>query len=254
MRLKDKVCIVTGSSMGIGEAIASLFAKEGAHVVINSRKLERAQVVANRLAREGYSAIAVEADTSVKADVERLAAAAVEEWGRIDVMVNNAGISMVYPSDELTEENWKRAIDVNLTGVFFCSQEAAKYMIPQKSGSIIQIGSILGRVGLPMRAAYCASKHGLIGLNKVLATEWAEHNVRSNVIDPAYILTAMNDQDQLSAGSYSDDDIVRRTPLKRYGTVDEVANTALFLASDESSYITGTQIDVDGGWVAYGGW
>ncbi|WP_201780856.1 SDR family NAD(P)-dependent oxidoreductase [Aneurinibacillus tyrosinisolvens] len=253
MKILNKVCIVTGSSMGIGEAIATLYAENGAHVVVNSRKLERAQEVANRLVERGLSAIAVEADTSVKADVERLVETAVDKWGKLDVMVNNAGISMVRPSVELSEEDWRRAIDVNLTGVFFCSQAAAKHMIPQKSGSIIQIGSILGRVGLPLRAAYCSSKHGLIGLNKALATEWAEHKIRANVIDPGYIATVMDVHDQQSGG-YGDEDILRRTPLGRYGTPEEIANLALFLASDDSSYITGTQIDVDGGWVAYGGW
>jgi 3-oxoacyl-[acyl-carrier protein] reductase len=118
---------------------------------------------------------------------------------------------------------------------------------------IIQIGSIFGEVGMPMRAAYCSAKHGLIGLTKVLASEWAPHGVRVVCLNPAYVRTALDEADQAS-GDYTDSDIERRTPLGRYGSAEEVANTALFLASDESSYITGTAITVDGGWMAYGGW
>jgi len=253
MKLAGRVAIVTGSSMGIGEAIATLFAREGARVVTNSRAEERARAVADRLVKEGAEAIAVAADVSRKAGVDRLVDAAVRAWGRLDVMVNNAGTSMIVPSVELDEADWRRTIDLNLTGAFLGCQAAARVMIPQGGGSIINIGSILAEVGLPKRAAYCASKHGLVGLTRVLGTEWARHGVRVNCLNPGYIKTAMDVHDQ-TVGDYTDADIHRRTPAGRFGSVDEVARAALFLASDDSAYVSGDTLNVDGGWVAYGGW
>jgi 3-oxoacyl-[acyl-carrier protein] reductase len=251
--LQDKVAIVTGSSMGIGQAIAELFAEEGAKTVINSRVLARAQKVSDALQARGFAALPMEADVSRKVDVDRLVQETVKTWGRLDILVNNAGVSMISPSEELSEEHWCQAIDINLTGPFLCSQAAAKVMIPQGGGVIINISSILGEVGLPMRAAYCASKHGLNGLTKVLGTEWSTYNIRVNAINPAYIRTPMDVQDQVSGG-YSDADIERRTPIGRFGETIEVAKAVLFLASDASSYVTGTTLNVDGGWMAYGGW
>lgn len=253
MRLKDRVAIVTGSSMGIGEAIAWAYAREGARVVINSRAPDRAKRVADALVAAGHAALPVAADVSRKAEAERLVQAAADRWGRLDAMVNNAGTSMIGPSESLSEENWRKTIDLNLSGAFFGCQAAARVMIPQKGGSIINIGSILGATGLPKRAAYCSSKHGLVGLTRVLAAEWARYGIRVNVINPAYIKTPMDVQDQVT-GDYTDKDIERRTPLGRFGSVEEVARVALFLASDDASYVTGGSIDVDGGWLAYGGW
>lgn len=253
MRLPGRVAIVTGSSMGIGEAIATIFVQEGARVVVNSRVEGRARAVADRLVAAGGEAIAVAADVSRKAEVDRLVDAAVRRWGRLDVMVNNAGTSMIVPSVELAEADWRRTIDLNLTGAFLGCQAAARVMIPQGGGSIINIGSILAEVGLPKRVAYCASKHGLIGLTRVLGAEWARHRVRVNCLNPGYIKTAMDVHDQ-TVGDYTDADIHRRTPAGRFGSVEEVARAALFLASDESAYTTGNTLNVDGGWVAYGGW
>lgn len=253
MRLKGQVAIVTGSSMGIGEAIAEAFCREGAKVVINSRFLERAKKVADRLVKASYEAHPIQADVSRKAEVDHLVEATVSRLGRLDCIVNNAGTSMIGPSEQLPEEKWRLTIDLNLTGVFFCCQAAARVMIPQGGGSIINLASILGVVGLPKRAAYCASKSGLIGLTKVLGSEWAKHRIRVNVINPGYIRTAMDVHDQ-AVGDYTDSDIERRTPMGRYGRVEEVAAAAVFLASNESSYVTGGCIDVDGGWIAYGGW
>jgi 3-oxoacyl-[acyl-carrier protein] reductase len=252
-RLQDKVAIITGSSMGIGQAIAELFADEDAKVVVNSRQLARAQKVVEALQERGHQALAIEADVSRKADVERMVQETVNTWGRLDILVNNAGISMISPSEELPEDQWRQALDTNLTGPFLCAQAAARVMIPQGGGVIINISSILGEVGLPMRAAYCASKHGLNGLTKVLGTEWSKYNIRVNAINPAYIRTPMDVQDQ-ATGGYTDEDIKRRTPVGRFGESMEVAKTALFLAGEESSYVTGTTINVDGGWIAYGGW
>jgi NAD(P)-dependent dehydrogenase (short-subunit alcohol dehydrogenase family) len=253
MRLRDRVAVITGSSVGIGEAIAWAYAREGARVVVHSRSPDRAERVARALRDGGHDAVAVAGDVADRSTADRLAAAAAERWGRLDILVNNAGTSMIGPSETLPEEGWRQTIDTNLTGAFFCAQAAARLMLAQRRGVILNISSILGEVGLPKRAAYCASKHGLIGLTKVLAAEWASKGIRVVSIDPAYIKTAMDERDQV-AGDYTNADIERRTPLGRFGTVDEVARAAAFLASDDASYITGSCITVDGGWVAYGGW
>ena len=253
MRLRDRVAVITGSSMGIGEAIAWAYAREGARIVVNSRSQERGERVAGALRAEGHDAIAVAGDVRDKSSAHRLAGAAQQRWSRLDILVNNAGTSMIGPSEALPEEGWRLTIDTNLTGAFFCAQAAARVMIPQRRGVIINISSILGEVGLPKRAAYCASKHGLIGLTKVLGAEWARHGVRVVTIDPAYIKTPMDERDQ-GSGDYTSADIERRTPAGRFGIVEEVARVAVFLASDDASYITGSCVTVDGGWVAYGGW
>jgi 3-oxoacyl-[acyl-carrier protein] reductase len=253
MKLQDRVAIVTGSSMGIGEAIAWAYAREGARIVIHSRSAERGARVAHALREGGHDAVAVAGDVRDSSTAERLVDAAERQWHRLDILVNNAGTSMIGPSETLPEEGWRLTIDTNLTGAFFCAQAAARVMIPKRSGVILNVSSILGEVGLPKRAAYCASKHGLVGLTKVLGTEWARHGVRVVGIDPAYIKTPMDERDQ-GTGDYTSADIERRTPAGRFGGVEEVAAAALFLASDDAAYITGSCVTVDGGWVAYGGW
>jgi 3-oxoacyl-[acyl-carrier protein] reductase len=253
MKLAERVAIVTGSSMGIGEAIAAAYLREGARVVVNSREQKRADAAAARLAKHGGDVLPLAGDVATAAGVSRLVDGAVQRWGRLDVMVNNAGTSMIGPSVELAEADWRRTIDLNLTGAFLGCQAAARVMLPRRAGSIINIGSILGMLGLPKRAAYCASKHGLIGLTKVLGTEWGREGVRVNCINPGYIKTPMDVHDQ-AVGDYADADITRRTPAGRFGSAEEVAAAALWLASDDSAYVTGSSVDVDGGWVAYGGW
>lgn len=253
LRLDGRVAVITGSSMGIGKAIARSYGQAGARVVINSRDSGRADAAAEELRAEGIDAFPVAADVGWSDQIPRLFAAVDRRWGALDILVNNAGTSMIAPSEELALEDWQRTIDLNLTGAFLCAQEAARRMIPRRSGVIINISSIMGETAIPRRAAYAATKHGLNGLTKVLAIEWAEHGIRVHSINPAYIQTAMNVGDHV-VGGYSDEDIARRTPLGRYGTVEEFANAALFLACDASSYMTGSRVDVDGGWLAYGAW
>ena len=252
-KLQGKVAVVTGSSMGIGLAIAERFAKEGAHVVVNSRDESRAKSTAEALRQQGFSAIGVAADISVPEQAAQLADAAVQSFGGLDVWVNNAGINAIGPSTELDPMDFQRVIGVNLNGVFFGSQAAGRIMVKQKSGVIIQIGSIYGEVGMSMRAAYCSAKHGIVGLTKVLASEWAAQGVRVVNVNPGYIQTALDVTDQ-QTGGYDDSDILRRAPAGRYGRVEEIAAAALFVASDEAGYINGSSITVDGGWVGYGGW
>ena len=252
-RLGGRVAVVTGSSGGIGLAIATEFAREGASVVVNSRDAERAEKAASTLAQEGLPVSGFAADMRRPEEARALAQAAVARYGRLDIWVNNAGINVIKPALELEADEWAAVIDTNLSACFYGSQAAGRLMVPQKSGVIIQIGSIIGEVGLPRRVPYTAAKHGLIGLTKVLAAEWARDNVRVVCLDPGYISTGLGVKSQAS-GAFTAADIERRTPMGRFGEAAEVARVAVFLASDDASYITGSHVTVDGGWVAYGGW
>ena len=252
-RLRDKVAVVTGSSGGIGLAIATEFAREGASVVVNSRELSRAEEAAAGLTSQGLDAFGFAADVRKPEDARALADAAAARYGQIDVWVNNAGVNVIKPALELEPEEWRRVIDTNLSGCFFGSQAAGRHMLPRKSGVIIQIGSILGEVGLPRRVPYTSAKHGLIGLTKVLAAEWAPANVRVVCIDPGYVATGIALK-AAAGGAFSRADVERRTPMGRLAEPSEVARVAVFVASDDAGFITGSHITVDGGWVAYGGW
>jgi 3-oxoacyl-[acyl-carrier protein] reductase len=252
-KLDGKVAVVTGSSTGIGEAMATAFASEGARLVINSRTADRARPVAERLVAAGAEAIAVQADESRKADAERLVQSAVDTWGRLDIMVNNAGVNAIRPSVELLEDDWRRVVDTNLTGVFFGCQAAGAQMLRQRGGVIINVSSVYGHVGVPRRAAYASTKHAVLGLTKVLASEWARDGVRVVALDPGYIKTPLDELDQ-ATGDYTDADIIRRTPMGRFGSLADVAKAAVFLASDDAAYVTGSSLAVDGGWLAYGAW
>lgn len=253
-RLRDRVAVVTGSSGGLGQAIATAFARQGAAVVVNSREAARAEEAAATLAAEGHRAHGVAADVRRPEDARRLAEEAVGRFGRLDVWVNNAGVNVIKPALEIEPEEWTRVMETNLSGCFYGSQAAARLMVPQRSGAIIQIGSVFGEVGLPRRSPYTAAKHGLIGLTKVLATEWARDNVRVVCLDPGYVSAGLGVKSQTRGGAFTAADIERRTPMGRFAEPEEVAAVAVFLASDAASYVTGTRITVDGGWVAYGGW
>jgi 3-oxoacyl-[acyl-carrier protein] reductase len=252
-RLEGKVAVVTGSSGGLGLAIATAFAHEGAAVVVNSREAGRAEQAAAEIAAEGLRAFGLAADVRDPRQARALATAASERFGRLDVWVNNAGVNVIKPALELEPADWEQVVQTNLSGCFYGSQAAARLMVPQKNGVIIQIGSIFGELGLPGRAPYTAAKHGLIGLTKALAAEWARDNVRVICLNPSYIRAGLGIKG-LTRGAFTAEDIERRTPMGRFGEPDEVARVAVFLASDEASYITGSHVTVDGGWVAYGGW
>jgi 3-oxoacyl-[acyl-carrier protein] reductase len=250
-RFDGKVAAVTGSSSGIGFQIAASFADRGANVITNSRSLERADQAAKRIVSTGGTAEPVAADIRTRAGADKLVQAAVSAFGGLDILVNNAGISMIADSEDLSADDWVRAIETNLSGPFFCSQAAHASMKQRGGGIIVQIGSIAGHVALPRRAAYCAAKHGLLGLTKVLALDWARDNIRVLSVDPAYIRTPLDTADQI-AGGYDDTAIERRTPIGRFGTVQDVAQLVLAMCSSAGSYITGSSVLVDGGWVAYG--
>jgi 3-oxoacyl-[acyl-carrier protein] reductase len=251
--LSGRVAVITGGCSGIGRAVAELYAQHGARIAVNSRSPETAARTAAELIAGGYQAIPAPGDVGHRPGAEAIIDAAMRQWGAVDILVNSAGIGSIEDSVVLAAEEWRRVIDTNLSGPFFCAQAAAAAMIPRGRGVIINVGSILGHVALPGRAAYAAAKHGLLGLTKVLAVEWARLNIRVVCIDPGYIWTR-NMEQRVAAGVYSTDDVRRRTPLGRFGRVEEVAQTALFLATDSAAYVTGSTIMLDGGWTAYGGW
>ncbi|MCU4751408.1 SDR family oxidoreductase [Halobacteria archaeon AArc-curdl1] len=250
-RLQNQTAIVTGSSTGIGRAIAHRFAAEGADVVTNSRSEERANETAAEIEATGGNAVGVAADVTDYDAVRSLVEATVDSFGGVDIMVNNAGVTTVKPTEELTAEDWRRVIDVDLTGVFFGAQAAGEYMIEAETGgAILNISSIMGELGLHKRAPYCSAKGGVNNLTRTLAVEWAKHDIYVNALAPGFIKTEITDQTQ-EAADYTDEDIQKRTPLGEFGTLEEMAECALFLVS-RNNYVTGEVLHADGGWSAYG--
>jgi NAD(P)-dependent dehydrogenase (short-subunit alcohol dehydrogenase family) len=251
MRLKNKVAIVTGASKGIGKAIALAYAKEGAAVVVASRSMDLLTAVEKQIKTEGGDAMALPLDVRNPDSVNVMIENTVKKFGRLDVLVNNAGVSMAHPSETLSEQDWKNALETDLYGVFYGCQAAARVMIPQGGGCIINVTSVYGIVAAPGRLAYCASKAAANMLTKVLAAEWAAKNIRVNAIAPGYTRTELVD-DVIARGKISLEAIERRTPMGKIGEVEDMVGIAIYMAGDESSYMTGSVVNVDGGWVAYG--
>jgi NAD(P)-dependent dehydrogenase (short-subunit alcohol dehydrogenase family) len=252
MKLKDKVAIITGASKGIGKGIAIRYAEEGAAVVLASRSEDLLASIARQIQDAGGRALALSLDVRRPESVEAVVQKAVKEYGRLDIMVNNAGISMVHPSEDLRPEDWQRALETDLFGVFYGCQSAARQMIAQGTGGcIINLTSVYGLVAAPMRAAYCTSKAGANMLTKLLACEWASKNIRVNAIAPGYVRTELV-QSLIDRGALPVGAIEKRTPQGRIGEVSDLLSLAVLLASDESAFMTGSIVTVDGGWAAYG--
>ncbi len=251
MDLKNKVAIITGARRGMGRADAILLAREGAKVVVSDISSEDCQKVVDEIKARGGEAMAFKCDVSNKKEVEKMVQETVKKFGRIDILVNNAGICQFKPFLELTEQEWDATLDINLKGYFLCAQAAAKEMAKQKSGVIVNIASVaMGQmgVGFPNIVHYCASKGGIAAMTEALALELAPYNIRVNAIAPGMIDTPMINQvkqDPKSIGG-----ILARVPLGRVGKPEEIADLVLFLASDKSSYITGSIVVIDGGWLA----
>ena len=243
-RLKDKVAVITGSGKGLGQAMALLFSREGAKIVVFDIDEPAGRETVEQIQEQGGEAIYSHGDVSKPDDAVRLINTAVDAYGRVDVLVNNAGVHVDRTVADTTEEEWDQILGVNLKGVFLCSKAAIPQMRRQGGGNIICISSISGLIGQLNQAAYNASKHGIIGLVRCMAYDHAQENIRANAICPGVMNTPL-------VASVPEEHIApyRKTSLlERFAEPSEVANAALFLASDESSYVTGSAMVVDGGY------
>ncbi len=245
MKLKDKVAFVTGGGRGIGRAIALLFAKEGADIAICDVNAETLQSTQKEVEALGRSAITGVVDVTKASEVETFVQKILDKFKKIDILVNNAGITRDSLLVRMSESDWDLVLSVNLKGAFNCTKAVSKIMMKQRDGRIVNMASIIGIIGNPGQANYAASKGGLIALTKTVAKELASRNIRANAIAPGFIQTDMTAKLSLEVKS----EMMKYVPLAKFGTVQDVANLALFLASDDSTYITGQVIQVDGGMV-----
>jgi 3-oxoacyl-[acyl-carrier protein] reductase len=247
MRLKEKVALVTGSSRGVGRAIALRFAKEGAGVVVNYTSNEKAaNEVVDAAKSMGSEALAVKADVAQKSEAENLVQAGIATFGRLDILVNNAGFTRPAMMIKMTEEQWDQVVDIHLKGAFLCSQAAARQMKEQNSGRIINVMSVAGLVGTVGQINYSAAKGGILSMTKSIARELARYNVCANVISLGIVATDMTEK--IRSDEKLREIYMNRILLKRFAEADDISPAFVFLASDESNYITGQLLCVDGGY------
>ncbi len=254
MRLKDKVAIITGGGRGIGRGIALRFAQEGAAVALADREAAASRQTAEEVRALGGKVLALAVDVGRQAQVRRMVDETASHFGGVDILVNNAGISKVIPFLEMTEEDWDLIMAINLKGAFLCCQAVLPIMVRRGKGKIINMSSQSGKTGNSWYAAYCASKFGLIGLTQSLAAEFAPHGIAVNAICPGVVFTPLWEEQlpdyarkkNLPPGEVKSY-LEKRIPMGRLGRVEDVANLALFLASDESEYMTGQALNITGG-------
>ncbi len=253
MLLKGKIAVVTGSGRGIGGAIARGYAKEGASVVLVSRTEKQLEEQAEHIRRQyDVPVLVAPCDVSREDQVERLMERAVDAFGRIDILANCAGITMVAAAEQLTLDRWHACLSINLDGTFLCCKHAGRRMIEQgDGGKIVNVASIVAHAAIPQRAAYAASKGGVMQLTQNLAVEWAKHNIQVNAISPGFIRTELV-QDLIDRGVHKTEPMVARIPAGRLGEVEDMVGPALFLSSAMSDYVTGIALKADGGWLANG--
>ncbi|MDQ0175855.1 3-oxoacyl-[acyl-carrier-protein] reductase [Bacillus chungangensis] len=246
MKLKGKVAFVTGGSRGIGREIALEFARQGAHVAINyAGSKEKAEAVADEIREIGQEAIVLQGDVSDQESVQAMVKAAISHFNKLDILVNNAGITKDNLLMRMKEEDWDAVMNTNLKGVFLCTKAVVRQMMKQRSGSIINISSIVGVSGNPGQANYVAAKAGVIGFTKTAAKELASRGITVNAVAPGFIATDMTDKltEDLKA------DMLKQIPLGYLGKPKDIAKVVVFLASDDASYMTGQTLHVDGGMV-----
>ena len=244
MRLKNKVALIVGGASGMGASITDLFAREGAQVIVADIDYEKLEVAAKTVSESGGSLRTIAVDIVDEQQVRDMVQTVVKEFNRIDVLVNTVGTFEFSPAEDLSVEQWHRLFDINLTGVFVCCREVGKVMIGQKSGKIVNFASTAGLSAVPYSIHYTAAKHGVVGLTKALGVEWAKHNINVNCICPGATATPMlleSTSEEFRASRS------KRIPLQRFGKPQEQAGAALFLASSDSDYVTGSIITVDGG-------
>lgn len=247
-----KCAVITGAAQGIGRRAAEKLAEAGYRLALID--LRTPQATLESLRALGADAFAHAADITDETAVQRFAAEVQSRWQAADVLVNNAGISFIAPAETISVADYRRVLEVNLVAPFLLAKAFGAQMLATKRGSIINVASVAGLVGIADRAAYNASKHGLIGLTRTLAAEWGGRGIRVNAVCPGWVKTEMDVADQ-SGGSYTDADITGRVPMARFATADDIADAMLFLADDQKSgFINGHTLTVDGGWSADGSW
>jgi len=243
LELTGKVALVTGAAQGIGKAVALMLARNGADIVVSDVNVEKAQETSQEIQSLGRKALALKVDVSRPDDVDRMVQTIVEQLGKIDILINNAGIARDKLILRMTEEDWDAVLDVNLKGTFNCTKAVVRHMMKQRSGRIVNIASVVGEMGNAGQANYAASKAGVIGLTKTIAREFAQRGITVNAIAPGYIQTPMTD----ALPEKAKEELKRMIPMERLGQPEDVAQAALFLVSEASSYITGQVLNVNGG-------
>jgi len=249
MRLKGKIAVVTGSGAGIGKSIAEEFAKEGACVAAVSRRAANGRPVVDGITKKGGEAVFIRADIAVEADVDRMVERILETYGRIDVLVNNAGVNFVKPFEQTEPADWDRVVNTDLRGTYLCSRRVIPEMLKNGAGSIVNIATVHTLACLPGAAPYDAAKWGMVGLSKSMAVEYADRHIRVNVLSPGLIDTQIWNDLKRAAPDLDQclDYWKANIPMGRVGRPAEIAKAAVFLASDDASYITGSNLLVDGG-------
>jgi NAD(P)-dependent dehydrogenase (short-subunit alcohol dehydrogenase family) len=248
---ENKLVLVTGASRGIGKSIALALAQDGAHVLCAATEAHNAGRVVAEIQAAGGEATAIGCRVENPHTVKNMFTEVLEQQGPIDVLINNAGISKPMLTMEMTEENWDQHMDINCKSIFLCSQAAALQMKTNSGGCIINIGSILGRNAFPATLGYCASKAAVDQMTKVMAIEWARYGIRVNCIAPGYIRTELIEQLAVD-GKVKLEDLEKRTPQRRLGTGNDIANAVRYVASEDAAFMTGETLIIDGGWTAFG--